>query len=86
MISHPLEPAHRNDDDLDARTRRIRCRLLDGIEQTLDELAQPRVLRAAIEREVRVHAAALLCRHARCRRAQRCRRDPCAVPSEDAQF
>lgn len=85
MISHPIEPAHR-DDDLDARTRRIRCRILDGIEQTLDELAQPQLTRAAIGHAVRVHAAALLCRHARCRRAKRCRRDPCAVPSEDSPF
>ena len=85
-MTHAIEPAHRDDEDLDSRTRRIRERLLDGIEQTLDELAQPQLTRAAIDHAVRVHTAALLCRHARCRRAQRCRRDPCAVPSEDSQF
>jgi hypothetical protein len=86
MTAHPMEFARRQPDDLDDRTRRIRERLLDGIEQTLDELAQPHLTRVAIDHAVRVHTAALLCRRARCRRAKRCRRDPCAVPSEDSPF
>ena len=69
------------DDDPNARELRIRRRILDGIEQTLDEIARSDRLRAAAERAALAHYAALLCRHARCRRAGRCRRQPCAVPS-----
>ena len=78
MTSHATEAAPR-DDDFRARERRIRAKILDGIEETLEELAQPRVLHAAIERAARTHCAALLCRQALCRRAKRCRRKPCAV-------
>lgn len=88
MTPHSIEPAAR-DDDFKARERRIRRKILDGIEETLDELAQPRGLHAAIEpeqisnearRAMRAQCAALLCRQALCRRAKRCRRHPCAVP------
>ena len=73
-----------HDGDLDARCQRIRQRLLDGIEETLDELAQsnhqPAAQQAAIADAVWAHVAPLLCRQATCRRAKRCRRNPCAVP------
>lgn len=86
---HTIDTISR-DDDFDARTRRIRAKILDGIEETLDELAQPRMLHAAIEREevlsevrraVQAQCAALLCRQALCRRVKRCQRDLCAVPA-----
>ena len=76
----PHNDTARRDDDLDARTRRISGRILDGIEETLDELAQPRLLRAAIEHIVRSQTAPLLCHQATCRRAKSCRRKPCTVP------
>jgi len=86
---HPMQPARLPPDDLDARTRRIRDKLLDSIEATLDELAQPRTIHDAVSRAVQramqSHRAALLCRQALCRRAKRCRRDPCAV-SEESPF
>ena len=77
----PHNDTARLDDDLDARTRRISGRILDGIEETLDELAQPRLLRAAIETAVQARCAARLCRNATCRRAGSCRRKPCTLPS-----
>lgn len=84
MTPYTTQIPRRDHETLDARVRRISDRILDGIEQTLDELAQPDALRAAIqraaEREMEAQASALLCRHALCRRAQRCRRQPCAVP------
>jgi hypothetical protein len=87
MTPHLTDTARR-DDDFDARTRRIRARILDGIEETLDELAQPRALHAATPREeilsevrraVQAQCAALLCRQALCRRTRSCRREPCVV-------
>jgi hypothetical protein len=92
MTPYTIDTARRADDDLNVRTRRIREKLLDGIEATIDELARPR---GAIEREeilgtvrraVQAQCAFLLCRHALCRRAQRCRRQPCVVSLEDAPF
>ena len=80
MPPHTIDPTH-GDDAFDARTRRIRDRILDGIEETLAELAQPPALHDAIERAVRARYAALLCRQATCRRAKRCRRQPCTVPA-----
>ncbi len=84
MTQPTSEPARRDPEDLDARCRRISDRILDGIEQTLDERAQPAELRAAIQRAaehaLHAQAGALLCRHALCRRAKRCRRHPCTVP------
>ncbi len=77
MTPHTIDTAAH--DDFDARTRRIRDQILDGIEETLDELARPRVRRAVIVSEVQAQCAALLCRQALCRRAKRCRRTPCAV-------
>lgn len=82
MTPHTIKTAAR-DNAIEARERRIRNKILDGIEETLAELAQPRVLRAAIEDEVRAQCAALLCRQALCRRAKRCRRQPCAVQAAD---
>lgn len=83
MTPHSIDtPGH--DDDFDARTQRISGKILDGIEETLAELAQPRALHAAIEQIVRSQCAALLCRQAMCRRANRCRRQPCMAP--DAGF
>lgn len=73
-----LSPAA-SDDDLDARIRRIRRRILDGIEATLDDLAQPVVPRAAIANAVAAKAAPRVCPQATCRRAQRCRRTFCIV-------
>ncbi|MGN6114078.1 MAG: hypothetical protein ACTHN2_01060 [Nitrobacter sp.] len=88
MTAYPMQPARQQPDDLDDRTRRIRDKILDGIEATLDELAQPRTIHdtvsRAVHRAMQSQRAALLCRQALCRRAQRCRRDPCAVPSEDS--
>jgi hypothetical protein len=85
MTPHTTETARRDQDDFDARYRRISDGILDGIEQTLDELAQPDGLRAAIQRAAAhaldAQACALRCRHALCRRAKRCRRRPCAVPA-----
>lgn len=80
MTSHTIDTAH-SDDDIDARIRNISDRILDGVEETLDDLAQPHQLHAAIERVVLAQCAAMVCRHARCRRAQRCRRTPCAAPA-----
>jgi hypothetical protein len=89
MTLPTIDTAH-PDDDVDARIRRISDRILDGIEETLTELAQPRVLGTAIEgghildearRAVQARYAALLCPQARCRRANRCRRQPCVVPA-----
>ncbi len=79
MTPHTIKPAAR-DDDSKAREQRIRSRILNGIEETLDELAQPRELRAAIERALQARCAVLLCRQALCRRVKRCRREPCTVP------
>ena len=83
-FTHHAAPNHHSDDDFDARCMRIRQRLLDGIEETLDELAQPDVThslqRAAIARAVQMQVAPLYCRQVLCRRAKRCRRDPCTVP------
>ena len=59
----------------------LRSLLLDGIEATLNELAEPHARRAAIEHIVRSQTAPLLCRQATCRRARSCRRKPCTVPS-----
>ena len=72
--------APRPDDTFDVRARRIGGRILDGIEDTLTELAQPCVQRAAIEHIVKSQTAPLLCRQATCRRAKSCRRKPCKVP------
>ncbi len=80
MIPHTIKTAAR-DDDFAARELRISAKILDGIEETLDELAQPLLLRAAIEDEVQAQCAALVCRQALCRRAKRCRRQPCKVPA-----
>lgn len=88
MTAHPMQSARQQPDDLDDRTRRIRDRILDGIEATLDELAQPRTIddmaSRAVHRAMQSQRAALLCRQALCRRAQRCRRDPCAVRLVDS--
>jgi hypothetical protein len=85
MTQPSSEPARRDPEDVDARFRRISDRILDGIEQTLDELAQPDALRAAIQRAAAhaldAEAVALRCRHALCRRVKQCRRRPCAVPA-----
>lgn len=85
MPQHATEPPRRDREDPDARYRHISARLLDGIEQTLDELERPAALRAEIhraaEQALRAQAGALLCRHALCRRVKRCRRRPCAVPA-----
>ena len=80
MTSQSID-TNSHDDDIYTRIRRISDRILDGVEETLDDLAQPHELHAAIERVVLAQCAALLCRHARCRRAQRCRRTPCAAPA-----
>jgi hypothetical protein len=66
-------------DDLDARCARLHERLLDGIEDTLDALATQDSQRAAIARAIQAKIAPLMCRHALCRRAQRCRRQKCTV-------
>ena len=88
MTPHPIDTAARGD-DFEARARRIRGRILDGIEETLDELAQPRVRRAAIDHQVQdilqAHRAASLCRQALCRRAKRCRSEPCKIPTTEFQ-
>jgi hypothetical protein len=88
MTPPTTETARRDHEDIDARFRRISDRILDGIEQTLDELAQPAELSAAIERAAAhaldAQAVALRCRHALCRRVKRCRRRPCAVPAPGA--
>lgn len=88
MTAHPMQSARQQPDDLDDRTQRIRDRILDGIEATLDELAQPRTIddtvSRAVHRAMQSQRAALLCRQALCRRAQRCRRDPCAVRLVDS--
>ena len=68
-----------DDDDLDARTRRISHRILDGIEETLADMAQSHAIQAAIARETLAQCSAQHCRHALCRRAKPCRRQPCAV-------
>jgi len=85
MSPHSIETPRRDQEDFDARFRRLSERILDGIAQTLDDLAQPDDLRAAIRRAAAhaldARAAALRCRHALCRRAKRCRRRPCAVPA-----
>lgn len=84
MTEHTIKASAR-DEDVKARERRIQSRILDGIEETLDELAQPKnhiaVLHAAIAQAVTAQCAALLCRQALCRRAKRCRRQPCMVPA-----
>ena len=74
LIIHP-------DDDLKSRELRIRGRILDAVEGTLDDMARSDRLRAAAERAALAHYAALLYRHALCCRAKRCRRRPCAVPA-----
>ena len=79
MTPHTIKIASR-DDDVGARERYIQNRILDGIEETLDELAQPDTRRAAIDRIVQARCAALRCRHATCRRARSCRSQPCRVP------
>lgn len=88
MTAHPMEFARRQPDDLDDRAQRIRDKILDSIEATLDELAQPRTIDDMVSRTVhramQSQRAALLCRQAMCRRAQRCRRDPCAVRLVDS--
>jgi hypothetical protein len=73
------------DDDGEARERRLRGQILDGIEATLTELAQPHPLSAAIDRAVRAQCAAVLCRHAMCRRARRCRGQPCKALAADSR-
>jgi hypothetical protein len=84
MTPHSIDTPRRHHEHLDARYRRLSDRILDGIEQTLDDMAEPARLRAAIqqaaEQALRAQADALLCRHALCRRAKRCRRRPCTVP------
>lgn len=85
-FTHHAAPDDRHsDDDLDARCRRIRQRLLDGIEETLDELAlqgEPfATQQAAITHAVQAHIAPLCCPQALCRRARRCRTQPCKVPA-----
>jgi hypothetical protein len=67
------------DEDPKARELRLRGRILDAVEQTLDEMARSDALRAAAERAALGHYAALLCTHALCRRAKRCRRQPCVA-------
>jgi hypothetical protein len=79
MASFDYDPPARPD-NLDGRIRHIRGRILDGIEQTLDEMDAPATQRAAIARAVQAQVAPLLCRQATCRRARRCRRTPCTVP------
>ena len=68
-----------DDDDLDARCARIRQMLLDGIEATLYELAQSTAQEAAIADALWARGAPLRCGQATCRRARRCRGDPCTV-------
>ena len=46
MTPQTTDAAARND-DLKAREQSIHRKILDGIEQTLAEMAQPRLLRAA---------------------------------------
>jgi hypothetical protein len=67
------------DEDPQARELRLRGRILDAVEETLDGMVRSDALRAAAERAALAHYAALLCTHALCRRAKRCRRQPCAV-------
>jgi hypothetical protein len=81
MTPHTINSQRHDREDPDARYRRISDRILDGIEQTLDELARPARLRAAIDHAVAAHCAPLLCSQALCRRAKRCRRQPCTVPA-----
>ena len=76
----PHNDTARRNDTFDDRVGRMRDRILDGIEATLNELAEPHARRAAIEHIVRSHTAPLLCRQATCRRAGSCRRKPCTVP------
>ncbi len=62
-----------SEDDFDAQARRIRRRILDGIEATLDEwdaTALPVALQAAIASAV---ASPVPCSRAACRRAGACR-------------
>jgi hypothetical protein len=66
-------------DDPEDRCQRLRGKILDGIEDTLDDLAQPEAQRAAITDAMWAHVAPLLCQQAKCRRAKRCRSDPCIV-------
>ena len=84
-ITHPAARHNRSpDDDFDARRARIIGRILDGVEQRLDELEQPAVARsllhASIARVVHAHIAPLSCGLALCQRARRCRGNPCTVP------
>jgi hypothetical protein len=89
MTPHSTEPPRRDPEDFDARSRRITDRILDGIEQTLDDLARPAALRAALQRAgeqaLEAEARVLRCRHALCRRVKQCRRRPCAVPAGPTQ-
>ena len=80
MMALRKRPTSPRADDLDARCRRVRGRILDAIEETLDELAQPATQRAAMADTLWAHAAPLLCRQTSCGRAKRCRRKPCIVP------